>query len=97
MKALVGTFNQEKAIVGGAFIMIIQLQSSRMLVSSSNLGAETVEHEVGEEDEEALGPGVGPGAGWAEHQPARVHRGRGCGDLAQVSVDTAPAPGYAVL
>ena len=72
-------------------------QTSQMLVSSSNLGAETVEHEVWEEDEEALGPGVGPGAGWAEHQPARVHRGRGCGDLAQVSVDTAPAPGYAVL
>ena len=58
MKALEGTFNQEKALVGGAFIMIIQLQSSRMFVSSSNLGAETVEHEVGEEDEEALGPGV---------------------------------------
>ena len=64
-----------------------------MFVSSSNLGAETVEHEVWEEDEEALGPGVGPGAGWAEHQPARVHRGRGCGDLAQVSVDTATSTG----
>ena len=35
VKAVVAAFNHERALVGGAFSLIIQLQSSRMFVSCS--------------------------------------------------------------
>ena len=68
MKAVVGAFNQEKALVG-AFSMIVQLQTSQRFVLSSILQTGVQLAETGEAGAAGLlgWPGAGAGGAWTVH------------------------------